>query len=415
MGQSSRRALTLVDGEQHFTCQSCGRCCTRLTVAVSAAEAESYRRANVGRWFREWPEGPEGSEQDPFQLVPGGVAIRKRADGACGFLSPQRRCRLHEELGEERKPLACRVFPFRIPLAAEAAVTASAGCPTVVRNEGRPLSEQAAEIARLRARWQGERPGAAPAVEFVAGLPVSRATVDVLRDGLRRLLDRPGPDGPPELRGNVLRIAHLLEDLTRRRVVKLGEERFAEYVALTVPHAAAATAAAPPRAAALLARLFRRGLVLLVTSVRLQVDERDASPWRLRLLLLGAALHLHGLGPRVAGLDVRAARGVALDVRDPVLRERLHGALRSSIVGLGGGERPIVEELSVAIALLNVACLRSAQRAGQDGRRAVAEPDLVAGLLEAGDLAHVAPGSLAGRLLATFAAGPESLFLFADA
>ena len=346
-------------------------------------------------------------------MLPGGLAIRKRPDGACGFLSPERRCRLHEELGEQRKPLACRVFPFRIPMAAEAAVTASGGCPSVVRNQGRPLSEQAAEIARLRARWLGERPGGRVAVQFMAGLPVSRATVDVLRDGLRRLLDRPGPDGAPELRGNVLRIAHLLEDLTRRRVVKLGEERFAAYVALTVPHAAAAVGAPPARPAALLARLFRRGLVLLATSVRLQVDEREASPWRLRLLLLGAALHLHGLGPRVAGLHLRAARGVALDLREPLLRERLHGALRSAIVGLGSGERPILEELSVAIALLNVACLLAAQRAGQDGRRAVAEPDLVAGLLEAGDLAHVAPGGLAGRLLSTFAAGPESLFLFA--
>ena len=51
---------------------------------------------------------------DPFEpIAHGHFRIRKRADGACGFLSANDRCRIHEELGGEAKPLACRVFPFR--------------------------------------------------------------------------------------------------------------------------------------------------------------------------------------------------------------------------------------------------------------------------------------------------------------
>ncbi len=58
---------------------------------------------------------PEGTDTDPFEAVPGWRGfhrIRSRADGACGFLSPTNRCRLHEELGGAHKPLTCRMFPF---------------------------------------------------------------------------------------------------------------------------------------------------------------------------------------------------------------------------------------------------------------------------------------------------------------
>ena len=54
-------------------------------------------------------EDPGGPGQvDPFEGIPGvpGLQrIRKRADGACGFLSPDNRCRIHEELGAAKKPL----------------------------------------------------------------------------------------------------------------------------------------------------------------------------------------------------------------------------------------------------------------------------------------------------------------------
>ena len=57
--------------------------------------------------------------------------IRKRADGACGFLSADNRCRIHEELGAAKKPLTCRLFPYAFHTAADGVVvTASFGCPT---------------------------------------------------------------------------------------------------------------------------------------------------------------------------------------------------------------------------------------------------------------------------------------------
>ena len=125
--------------DQHFTCGRCGRCCRRATVAVTEDEAASYRAARVARWFRERADGAEGTADDPFEAIDGHPAllqIRKRDDGACGFLSPAGLCRIHEELGVDRKPLACRVFPFRFhPVdgpPADVVVTTSFACPTVV-------------------------------------------------------------------------------------------------------------------------------------------------------------------------------------------------------------------------------------------------------------------------------------------
>src|SRR5689334_20876980 len=95
------------DAEQHFTCAGCARCC-HAEVAITPAERAAYDREHVARWFRESDAAPEGAERDPFLPLPGRDGwsrIRRRADGTCGFLSAQNRCRLHEELGGERKPL----------------------------------------------------------------------------------------------------------------------------------------------------------------------------------------------------------------------------------------------------------------------------------------------------------------------
>src|SRR5688572_1109911 len=103
------------DAEQRFSCRQCGRCCRGWEIAVTEAEVEGYRRAKVERLFVD-PAQPAGEAVDPFEPLgePGLFRIRKRDDGACGFLSPENRCRIHEELGAEKKPLTCRMFPFAV-------------------------------------------------------------------------------------------------------------------------------------------------------------------------------------------------------------------------------------------------------------------------------------------------------------
>src|SRR4051812_30959801 len=131
--------------EQRFTCQQCGRCCRRgWDIAVSAAEVEAYRRAGANAWYTETaeaePGAPSAQAVDPFEPLAGHAGhfrIRKRDDGACGFLSADNRCRIHEQLGGGRKPLTCRLFPFRFhPVEGKAILSASFCCPTVVANAG---------------------------------------------------------------------------------------------------------------------------------------------------------------------------------------------------------------------------------------------------------------------------------------
>src|SRR5262249_14731305 len=154
----------------------------------------------------------EGTTSDPFEPIPGAaslVRIRKRTDGACGFLSAENRCRLHEELGAERKPLTCRLFPFRFhPADGPAVLTASFCCPTVVATEGTPIGEQLGELGPLQKQWFRHYPEAEATLHFVKDRPLPAGTLGTLRRVLRAMLDRPQAAGaPPDLRANVGRMA----------------------------------------------------------------------------------------------------------------------------------------------------------------------------------------------------------------
>jgi Fe-S-cluster containining protein len=408
------------DAEQRFTCQQCGRCCRRgWDIALTAGELQAYRRARVERFYREREDAPEGAERAPFEPIPGHAPhhrIRKRPDGACGFLSPQNRCRIHEELGAESKPLTCRLFPFRFhPGEAETVVTASFCCPTIVKNEGAPLATQSRDLAALRKSWSREHDEPPGKVEFLPGVVLSGAVLDTLRSVLRRILDRPGRNGVPGLAESAARMAALLDDLSRHRVIRLKPEAFAEYVTLVGEHAAVSDRPAPARAPSALGRVLFRGFLFVVMAGREQMEEAGATGaklalrWRLARLLA----HIHGLGPRVGAADLGAARLAPADLRQALLRELAHNYLRATIEGLGAGHRPVVEELAVAVAFLNAGCALAAMRAGGAGKPAPDAEDLAQGLMDAVDLTHTSERGVLGRMLATLSGGVESLWLLA--
>ena len=408
------------DAEQRFTCQQCGRCCRRgWDIAVTAGELQAYRRAEAGRFYRECPDAAEGAEGDPFEPIPGHAPhhrIRKRSDGACGFLSPENRCRIHEEMGADSKPLTCRLFPFRFhPGEGGTLVTASFCCPTIVRNEGAPLAGQSRDLAVLRKAWSREHDEPLGRVDFVPGAAMTGAMLDTLRSVLRRILDRRGEGGLPDLAGNTALMAALLDDLSRHRVVRLKPAAFAEYLTLVGEHAAVSTKPAPARPPSALGRLLFRGFLFVVLASREQIEEAAAAGprlglrWRLARLLA----HVHGLGPAVGAADLRAARRAPADLREPGLRDLAHNYLRATIEGLGGGRRPVLEEMAVAVAFLNAGCALAAMRAGAAGKAAADAADFAQGLMEAVDLTHTSERALIGRMLATLSGGVESLWLLA--
>jgi Fe-S-cluster containining protein len=414
-----------LDAEQRFSCRSCGRCCRRgWDIALTAAEAAAYRKAGARRWFRERADGPEGSPDEPSEPVPGRadlLRLRKRDDGACGFLSPENRCRIHEELGAERKPLSCRLFPLSFHGAdGPTLVTASFSCPSVVEDRGEPLAQQLEAIAALRKAWFREQgapaPRRAPELEYVRGRSLAGASLGALRRALREMLDRPGPSGRPDLRAGVARMAATLEDLSRHRVVRLPAAAFAEYLELTASHAARTEKPLAPRPPGRLGRLLFRGFLFVVEAARLQLEDGRAAGLRLGLRLRLAALlaHCHGLWPAVAGVDLAAARRTRVDLEDPALHAVVYHYLRAQLETLGTGRRPVLDEIAVAVAQLDAALVLARMRAARAGRAAVEVSDLREGLMEAADLTHADAGGVLGSLVATLAGGVEALHIFAS-
>jgi Fe-S-cluster containining protein len=392
-----------IDPAQRFTCSQCGRCCRGFDVVVTAAEIDLYRRRNAAAWFL-------GDRGDPFEPVPGAPAlqrIRQREDGRCGFLSDENRCRIHEELGAAKKPLTCRLFPYAFHAAADGVVVkASFNCPTIAANEGALINDGASRAAleSLRREWFAIHALKPAAFELVTGRSISTRTLLLLRQNLLAMLTADGND----LRSGIRRIAAVLDDLTRRRVLALSQEDFAEYVSLTVPHAATKPGAPPALDAGAIARLLQYGFLYAVAATRDGIvhprQSRHRSRWR-RLRLLA---HFHGLAPAFEGVDVNALKRRRVDINDAQIRPIATHYLRSTIETLGATGRPIVGELAMAASYLNAACALAAMHAdaaATDVDRTI----FIQSLTEASDVSHARHKWLEW-ILAHFGSGTDALF-----
>ena len=409
--------MLLFSQDQRFTCAQCGRCCRRTTVPITAADAEAYRKAGAARWFRESADDVSAALRDPFEPIPGHaplLRIRKRADGACGFLSPEGLCRIHETMGADRKPLACRLFPVRFHSTDEGDVaTVSFACPTVISNKGATLPSQARELHVLHAAWTRAMPEPAAAIELVRGHRLSGAMVAGLRGVLGDLIDRAGPNGRPDLCANLRRIAAFLEDLSRRRVLRLAPDDFAAYFELMSRHALTNEKPPSTRHASGLTRLLFRGFLLAAVSVQLHLDPvLSRRRLSLRVALVRLLAHLHGLGSGAAGYDLGRASHVRLAFEDEAVHGIAHRYIRASLDTLGTGRRPIVEEVSMTVAHLNAACVLARMHAAAGGQREVDAASFTQGLLESADLGHADDGGQMSTFLRAFSGGLEALFLF---
>ena len=401
-----------IDPEQRFACSQCGRCCHRFDVVVTAAEIELYRKRGATAWFRD-TDGSDGTSRDPFQPTPGLPhiqRIRKRADGACGFLSPDNRCRIHEELGAAKKPLTCRLYPYAFhPAADGVALSASFGCPTIIANEGPLIATGESRIAidSLRKEWfEFDRPRAAP-LQLVQGRTMDTRSGRVLRESLLAMLKRDSAD----IRDNIRRIAATIDDLTRSRVLALADTDFTEYLSLTVPHAAAKPDAPPERKTGSIARLLQYGFLYTVTAIRADLEHPGQSRSRLRLLRMQLLAHFHGLAPGLERVRVKALKRQSVDLNDPAIRPIVFHYLRSTLETLGSTGRPLVDELAIAVSYLNAAralAVMNADAAGTTVDRAIFSE----ALMEASDVSH-AKNALLEWVLRRFGAGTDALWYLA--
>ncbi|UCC31288.1 MAG: YkgJ family cysteine cluster protein [Phycisphaerales bacterium] len=117
---------------QRWSCHSCGNCCRTLVIHLSDEECKRIDRQG-------WEEKLGAA---PYVYVGRGRVLNKRSDGDCVFLDENTRCRIHNEYGEQSKPLACRVFPFSVR-ARRGGWQASIrfDCPSVVSSKGTPIGQ----------------------------------------------------------------------------------------------------------------------------------------------------------------------------------------------------------------------------------------------------------------------------------
>ena len=400
-----------IDPDQRFTCSQCGSCCYRWDVVVSDAEVETYRRFNAASWFREDRDAAEGAIRDPFEPVPGFPAlrrIRKRADGVCGFLSPDNRCRIHQELGADRKPLTFRMYPYSLHAAADGVVvTTSFGCPAIVANQGVAIATGSSrvQLESMRLEWFGTHPATPVPLEFIAGRSIDARSARVLRESLLAILK-----AEDDIRVAIRRIAAALDDLRRHRVVSLSDEAFAEYVGLTLPYAAQNPQLQPSRAASRIGRLLQYGFLYAVAAARLRVDERGKSPTHLRIASVRLLAHFHRLAPSMGRVNVSKLANATVDLNAPGIRPIVLHYLSSNVRALGGRPRPMLDDLAMSASYLNAAAALAIMNAAAAGR-AVDRELFSDAMTEAVHLWHTADGGLLGGLLRRLAGGTDALWL----
>ncbi|HEX6164901.1 MAG TPA: YkgJ family cysteine cluster protein [Vicinamibacterales bacterium] len=392
-----------IDPQQRFACSQCGRCCRGFDVVVTAAELDLYGRLRVAEWFKE-----SDGARDPFEPVPGAPAlqrIRKRDDGACVFLSAGNRCRIHEELGPANKPLTCRMFPYSFHAAADGVVLkASFNCPTIAANEGRLISESRVELEALKKEWAANGTPRPAALELVEGRTMDTRSLYLLRTNLIALLQR----DPHDVRAGVRRIAAVLDDLTRSRVLALSDQDFAEYLSLTVPHAATKPDPPPAKPPGAIARMMQYGFLYAVAAVRSGIANPNQSRMTLRMRRLQLLAHFHGLAPSLEGINVKALKEHRADINAPEIRAIVFHYLRSTLETLGATGRPIVDEIALGISYLNAAVALATIKAHEAGR----PPDraiFIEALTDASDVSHARNGVL-DWILTRFGGSPEALW-----
>jgi Fe-S-cluster containining protein len=144
----------LVPDVLRFTCTACGSCCLGanigpvtddVTARLSGERHDELARAYGGRKGLFFSMVPDGETDE--------ILVCETRNGACAFLDPDGLCGIHRRYGPEFKPRVCRLFPYQFVMTpAGIAVSLQLECRDVLAaSQGRPLTEQAADIRELLA------------------------------------------------------------------------------------------------------------------------------------------------------------------------------------------------------------------------------------------------------------------------
>jgi lysine-N-methylase len=150
------RSLPVV---QNWDCAGCSACCRSYHVPVSLEERKRIEAQG-------WEDDADLKDVAYFAkegswLSGRSYRLNHRANGACVFLGPDNRCRIHAKFGSAAKPLACRIYPFLlVPAGDHWRLGLRFACPSSARGLGQPLANHLAEVREYAAALEEDSPGA---------------------------------------------------------------------------------------------------------------------------------------------------------------------------------------------------------------------------------------------------------------
>lgn len=126
--------------EQNFSCNSCGKCCSRAW-KVKVAKDKLPELESTQAYARIKKAGFQ-----PLRLVNEEFQVGRQGDGACRFLR-DKGCDIHREKGLAAKPVVCQLYPFSLINSPDGYFASlSFSCPTVLEGTGRPVAQHLPEL-----------------------------------------------------------------------------------------------------------------------------------------------------------------------------------------------------------------------------------------------------------------------------
>lgn len=150
MSENSKLPDIHIPEDVKYSCQGCGRCCSGWSVGLTDEDYDRVKHtdwqslhpqlANKELFFHREQEFLDGTAGYPHYTVP-------KDDGSCPFLIDNL-CFIHGHLGENEKPITCRIFPYTFAETPTGVYTGVVfNSMASVRNIGDPLTEQREKLA----------------------------------------------------------------------------------------------------------------------------------------------------------------------------------------------------------------------------------------------------------------------------
>lgn len=148
-----------------YQCSSCGDCCRNWLVPLTEADKQRIEALD-------WPEAlatdvrpqfPEFYARSSLSSTPTGMVLQQKSDQSCLFLDSDNLCAIHKHFGEDKKPLACRIFPFQVlkrPSKKGPKVTwqVQFACKSVAAGTGPSLKKQKAFFGKTLKELEAQYP-----------------------------------------------------------------------------------------------------------------------------------------------------------------------------------------------------------------------------------------------------------------